>query len=88
MIIKIISKCLCNAMEFTKAFNLMLALHGKISKLMNIIKEGTDKIGLEDVMIGTKLSTEFELIMKDFLHLVNSRKTQFIFEANEIYKPK
>ena len=34
-----------NVTEFTKAFNTMISLHGKMEKTVKIIEEGDAKIG-------------------------------------------
>jgi len=75
-----------NIAEFTKAFNLMIALHGKIRKALEIIDDGSDKIGLyEDSIIGF-ISEEFKQITKVTSDLINSKKIQFFAESNIIHK--
>lgn len=74
-----------NVAEFTKAFNIMISLHGKMKKALDIIDDGSDKIGLyEDSTTGI-ISEEFKQIVKVTSDLINSRRVQFFTESNMIY---
>lgn len=48
---------------------------------MRIIEEGSEKIGLYEDAVGSKLSYEFEKIVQDVATLLNSRKVQFLAES-------
>ncbi len=81
----ILCKCICNVNEFTKAFNIMLGLHGKMGNVLGIIQDGDKWAGAEGRSLGGQLKDEFAQINKLMGDLASSKKSQFLSESNMYY---
>jgi len=64
---------------------MMIGLHGNLKKIINIIEEGSDKIGLYEEPVGSKLNYEFGKIVQDVAALLASKKLQFLEESSLLF---
>lgn len=81
----VVAKCMNNMREFTKAFNVMLGLSERMKELLKIVKENT--MGLGEESLCEHINEGFKQVAKLSENLIDSKKVQFLMEANAIYKP-
>jgi len=85
VLIDIIAKCICNMREYTKAFNVMLELNERTAELMKVL--GENAMRTEEESLCSHINEGFKQVIKLSEGLIDSKKVQFLMEANAIYQP-
>ena len=81
MISNIITKCLSNIIEITKAFNVMVTLHDTSQKIFGIIERNTRKLD-DDEFLDEDLLKQFSKIIMTTNKFATSKKLQFLTESS------